>query len=196
MVYARPATDDNAHFSRSETDMRTSFSAATLCGALAFAATSASAFDFPAMKAGLWESTVMREGAAQKLGTTRMCMDAAVQKEMMDMRMGTMKSMCQKNDIRRDGNKVYSDSECKLGDSTMKASSVTVFTGDTAYHVESKSTYDPPKPGIPSGKMTIDGKWAGACPAGMRPGDVVLADGRKVNMRAIAEGQKGAAPKK
>ena len=97
---------------------------------------------------------------------TKMCMDAAVQKEMMDMGMGTMKTMCTKNDIRREGNKVYGSAECKFGDSTMKSSSVTTFTGDTAYHTEVKSTYDPPMQGMPSANAVIDAKWTGACPAG------------------------------
>ena len=176
--------------------MRISFTAATLCGALSLVAAGASAIDFPAMKAGLWESTMAREGTPQKLGAAKMCMDKAVQKEMMDMGMGTMKSMCPKNDIRRDGNKVYGTAECKFGESTMKSSSVTTFSGDTSYHTEVKSTYDPPMQGMSSGNMVIDAKWTGACPAGMQAGDVVLPDGRKVNMRTMAGGTMGSAPKK
>ena len=176
--------------------MRICIVTATLGGALALGAAGASALDFPAMKAGLWESTMSRAGMPQKAGTTKMCMDAVVQKEMMDMGMGSMKSMCSKNDIRRDGNKVYGAAECKFGDSTMKSSSVTTFTGDTAYHTEVKSTYDPPMQGMPAGTTVVDAKWAGACPAGMQAGDVVLPDGRKVNMRAMAGGPPPAPPKK
>jgi uncharacterized protein DUF3617 len=171
--------------------MRFPLCASVLAGALFLEAASAAAIDFPTMKAGLWESTVAREGIQQKMAT-KMCMDAAVQKEMMDMGMGTMKSMCTKNDIRREGNKVYGSAECKFGDATMKSSSVTTFTGDTAYRTEVKSTYDPPMQGMPSGSAIIDAKWTGACPAGMQAGDVVLPDGRKVNMRAMAAGAGGA----
>lgn len=155
-------------------------------GAFLLAAANASAIDFPTMKPGLWESSMSREGAQQKMSGTKMCMDAAVQKEMMDMGMGTMKTMCSKNDIRREGNRVYSNAECKFGESTMKSTSVTTFTGDTAYHTEVKSTYDPPMQGMPSGNTVIDAKWTGACPAGMRAGDVVLPNGTKVNMRTMA----------
>ena len=176
--------------------MRVPFVRAALCGALSVVAAGASAVDFPAMKAGLWESTMSRDGAPQKAGTTRMCMDAAVQKEMMDMSMGTMKSMCSKSDIRRDGNRVFSATECKFGESTMKSTSVTTFTGDIAYRSEGKSTFEPPMPGMPSGTTVVEGKWAGACPAGMQAGDVVLPDGRKVNMRAMAGDKMGGAPKK
>jgi len=170
--------------------------ASLLAGALLLAAASASAIDFPTMKPGLWESTMSREGMPQKMTGTKMCMDAATQKEMMDMGMGTMKTMCTKNDIRREGNKVYGTAECKFGDATMKSSSVTTFTGDTAYHTEVKSSYDPPMQGMPAGNAVIDAKWSGACPADMKPGDVTLPDGRKINMRNMAAGAMGAPPKK
>ena len=102
------------------------------------------------------------------------------------MGMGTMKELCSKNDIRREGNKVIGNAECKFGDSTMKSTSVTTFTGETAYHTEVKSTYDPPMQGKGSNSTVIDAKWTGPCPAGMQPGDVILPDGRKINMRTMA----------
>ena len=102
--------------------MRSTVSSFLLTCALFLGATGVSAIDFPTMKAGLWESTVTREGVAQKVGGTKMCMDTAVQKEMMEMGMGQMKAMCSKNDIRRDGNRVYGNVECKFGESMMKSS--------------------------------------------------------------------------
>ena len=156
--------------------MKLSPSATLMGSALFLAAASASAIDFPTMKAGLWESTMSREGAQQKMSGTKMCLDPAVQKEMMEMGMGTMKTMCSKNDIRRDGNKVYGVAECKFGESTMK------------------SSYDPPMQGMASGSTIIDAKWTGACPAGMQAGDVVMPNGTKINMRAMTGGAPGAAP--
>jgi hypothetical protein len=171
--------------------MKFSVPAATLCGALCLGATPASAIDLPTMKPGLWETSMTREGMQQKMTGTKMCMDAATQKEIMDAGMGAMKSMCTKNDIRREGNRVYTNAECKFGESAAKVSSVTTFTGDTAYHTETKSSYDPPMKGMPTGNSAVDGRWTGACPAGMQPGDVVLPDGRKVNMRNMAGGPAG-----
>ncbi len=173
--------------------MKISLAVAALGNALALAAGSAVAIDFPPLKAGLWESQVAREGTAAKGPAMKMCMDASLQKEMMDAGMGQMKELCAKNEIRREGNKVYGNAECKLGESTMKTSSVTTFTGDTAYHIDIKATYDPPMAGKSSGSTAIDAKWTGPCPAGMQSGDVLLPDGRKVNMRAAAQAPK--APK-
>jgi hypothetical protein len=163
--------------------------AASLGPALLVAASAATAIDFPTMKSGLWESSVTREGTPPRPGVMKMCMDSAVQKEMMEMGMGTMKTMCSKNDIRRDGNRVYGNAVCKFGESMMKSSSVTTFSGDTAYHTEVKATYDPPMAGMPGGTTVINAKWSGPCPAGMQAGDVMMPDGRKINMRSAA-GQK------
>jgi hypothetical protein len=188
-----------AAFPFTEMTMKHHANAMLLGSALLVCAANAAAIDFPSMKPGLWESTMTREGMPQKMAGTKMCMDAAVQKEMMDMGMGTMKTMCSKNDIRRDGNKVYGSAECTFGTSTMKSTSVTTFTGDTAYHTEVKSSYDPPMQGMGSGNTVIDAKWTGACPAGMQAGDVTLPDGRRINMRtmgAAAAGTPGAPPKK
>ena len=141
------------------------------------------AIDFPTMKSGLWESKVTRDGVQQRAGVTKICIDAAVQKEMLDMGMGSMKSMCSKNDIRRDGNRIFGEAECKLGESTMKSKSVTAFTGDSAYHTEVKASYDPPFMGKTASTTVIDAKWTGACPAGVKAGDVIMPDGKTINMR-------------
>jgi len=152
--------------------------------ALSLYAGAAAAIDFPTMKSGLWESRVNRDGAQKSnMPVTRICIDAAVQKEMLEMGMGSMKSMCSKNDMRRDGNRIYGEAECKLGESTMKSKSVTSFTSDTAYHTEVKASYDPPFMGKNASTTVIDAKWTGACPAGVKAGDVIMPDGKSINMR-------------
>lgn len=158
--------------------------------ALLLSAAAAHAIDFPTMKAGLWESQITRDGAPAKTGPMKMCMDAAVQKEMMDMGMGTMKEMCSKNDIRRDGNRMYGNAECKLGESTMKSTSVTTFSGDVSYRTEVKATYDPPMMGKSAAATIIDSRWTGPCPAGMKAGDITMPDGRMMNMRPPVGGTK------
>lgn len=146
------------------------------------------AVDLPTMKPGLWETQVTRDAAPSKAPATRMCIDTATQKEMMAMGMGAAKSMCAKNDIRRDGMKVYGNSECKIGDSTMKSQSVTTFSGDSSYKIDVDATYDPPFMGRAASKTHIDAKWTGACPADMQPGDVMLPGGQKINMHSVMGG--------
>lgn len=156
------------------------------CAALAAAvhAANAGAIDFPIMKSGMWEQKLSRDVTEKAPIVTRICIDADVQKQMLDMGMGTMKSMCAKNDIRREGGKMYGEAECRLGDSTMKSKSVTSFTGDTAYRTEVKATYSPPFMGKSAATTVIEAKWTGACPAGVKAGDMILPDGRTMNIRA------------
>ena len=163
--------------------MKRLYISASAAFALALFATSAASVDFPTMKSGLWEQKMTRDGSQQPPIVTKICIDAAVQKEMLDMGMGSMKSMCSKNDMRRDGNRIYGEAECKLGESTMKSKSVTTFTSDTAYHTEVKASYDPPFMGKNASTTVIDAKWTGACPAGVKAGDVIMPDGKSINMR-------------
>jgi Protein of unknown function (DUF3617) len=159
---------------------------ASVAFALALFATSASGIDFPTMKSGLWEQKLSRDGPQQPPIVTKICIDAAVQKEMLAMGMGSMKSACSKNDIRREGNRMFGEAECKLGESTIRSKSVTAFTGDTAYRTEVKASYDPPFMGKTTSTTVIDAKWTGPCPAGVKAGDVIMPDGKTINMRAMA----------
>jgi hypothetical protein len=143
------------------------------------------AIDIPTMKPGLWESKVAREGTTAPQPIARMCLDAAVQKEMMGFGMGAMKSMCSKNDLRREGNKLYGNNECKIGESTMRSTSVTTFNGDSSYHTEVKATYDPPMMGKAGVDTVVDAKWVGPCPAGMQPGEMIMPNGQKMNVRGM-----------
>ncbi len=162
---------------------RTCLLASAALTATMFAA-NAAAIDFPTMKSGLWEQKLSRDGGQQPM-VTKICIDAAVQKEMLDMGMGTMKSMCPKNDIRRNGSKIFGEAECKLGESTMKSKSVTAFVGDTAYKTEVKATYSPAFMGKTASTTVIEAKWTGACPAGVKVGDMILPNGKTMNIRGV-----------
>lgn len=148
------------------------------------------AADFPPLRAGLWESKVGHEDATAKQTVTKLCIDATVQKEMFQAGSGMMKSMCTKNEIRHEGGRIYGASECKLGESTMKSTSVTTFTADTAYRTEVKASYDPPFMGKSGGTTVIEAKWTGPCPSDMQPGDAIVPGGQKINLRTMMGGSK------
>ncbi len=82
------------------------------------------------------------------------------------------------------------DSVCQVGATT--TTSRGVITGDfnSAYTIKSTSKREggPAIPGMPKDgttSMTIDAKWTGACKADQKPGDMIMADGRKVNIRDL-----------
>jgi hypothetical protein len=89
---------------------------------------------------------------------------------------------CQE-DMRSEVGRVLTHKEvCKLPDTTMTR--LTVVTGDmnSSYRVSSHTTYAPPRAKQDESDMTMEAQWKGACPAGMRPGDMVLPGGMKMNV--------------
>jgi len=73
--------------------------------------------DYPKLKSGQWDlaiSTKSREGPPQK---STMCVDDALQREMMSMGSGMSREMCTKNEFKRDGARFVGNAECKIGES-------------------------------------------------------------------------------
>jgi hypothetical protein len=163
------------------------FVAATLAVAVP-----AAAQEMPKMKAGLWETVTTSagpKGAAAHTSKTSMCINEAVQKEMMSIGQN-MGAKCSKSNMRRDGNKYYGDTECSMGQMTVKSTSVTAFSGDSSYRGETRATFSPPMGGMSESNSTTDGKYVGPCPANMKPGDVNMG-GRISNISDMAKMMKG-----
>jgi hypothetical protein len=47
---------------------------------------------------------------------------------------------------------------------------------------------------LPQVKMTMEGKWLSACAAGQKPGDVIMANGVKVNIPELQKRALGPDP--
>jgi hypothetical protein len=67
-----------------------------------------------------------------------------------------------------------------------------VVTGkfDSAYKIESKSTYDPPLFDKAEGHAVLEAKWTGPCKADQRPGDMILPSGLEVHVDDNAQATK------
>jgi hypothetical protein len=149
----------------------------------------ASAQEFPRMKPGLWQTATSSDQAKAKNEpprVTSICMDPSVQKVMMQFSQGAMHGMCSKQDMKISGGTVTGDTICTFGGSKMTGHSVMKFSGDTAYHTDATSSYDPPFMGMKDAVTTIDGKYMGPCPADMQPGDLKMANGTVINLKTIA----------
>ena len=143
--------------------------------------------DLPKRKSGLWEIRTSSLGptkapAAAQGATVQLCIDEKTDDAVTQQALGMAKQSCTKQDIRKTGNQVVVDSVCKFGDTT--ATTHSVFTGefDSAYKVETRSTYDPPLMGMREGNALIEAKWLGVCKPDQRPGDMILGNGMKINM--------------
>jgi hypothetical protein len=158
-------------------------------------ASAALAQDYPRLKSGHWELTIAsRQAANAPPQKSTMCIDDALQKEMMSMGAGMSREMCTKNEFKRDGARFVGNSECKMGDSKIVSRSVMTLTGDTAYRTEITATYEPPFMGMKDSQTVLDGKYLGACPAGMAAGDFIGPGGQKFNVRNVAAGKAAGAP--
>ena len=156
--------------------------------AAGFVAAPACALDFPSRKPGLWEiRTQAGEAAGKAAGpggahTVQQCIDAATDKALRDMGQGMGKDMCSKQALSSDGGKLVMDSVCKIGNTV--ATSHAVISGDfqTAYRMESKSTYSPPLMGRAEGTSAMEARWLGPCKSDQKPGDMVMPNGMKMNV--------------
>lgn len=150
----------------------------TLAPALAIGA------EMPARKAGLWQMTMVFDGAGMPHQVVKQCIDAATDKEMNSLggRMGA--ESCSQPAIQRAGDSIIIDSECKMGGHTTRSHAVATGDFNSAYTVKVDSKQDgPPAPGMPAAmSMTINAKWLGPCTAGQKPGDMIMSNGMTINI--------------
>jgi len=149
----------------------------SLSASAAFAATP----DMPRRKSGLWEITVS-SGSAKGGHSMQQCIDEKTDDMMKNNMAGTEKQSCSKNEFRREGAKLITESVCKMSGTT--ATTKGVFTGqfDAAYKADIKSTYEPPLHGMKESSSTIDAKWLGACKPGQKPGDMSMPGMPNINI--------------
>ena len=145
----------------------------------------------PKRKAGLWEQTI---SMAQMKQSTQLCVDEALEAKMGWWGQQASKDMCSKINFSRglDGSMNFT-SECDLG-----ASGHTVTKGkasgdfSTAYKVELASVTSGASSPQMNGehKSLIEAAWKGPCPAGMKGGDMVMANGMKMNLLDMSDPSK------
>ena len=157
-----------------------------LLAAAIFCATPAAALDLPARKPGLWEIKMTMEGRNLPPQTTLHCIDAETDKLMNSI--GGSMSQCSKQDVTKVGSTIVVNSVCNIGPITSTSHGVVSGDFNSAYSVKVTSKREGGRaiPGMPEGgttNMTIDAKWMGACAADQKPGDMIMAGGRKVNIR-------------
>jgi carbon monoxide dehydrogenase subunit G len=161
-----------------------------ICAAAVLAAAPALALDLPARKPGLWEIKTMMEGGMQPTQTAQHCIDGETDKLMNSLGTDMGKQICSKQDVKKVGNTYEIDSVCKFGPMTSTSHGVVSGDFNSAYTMKMTSKSDggsgmPGKSGEGTTNITVEAKWLGACAADQKPGDMIMAGGRKVNVRDI-----------
>jgi Protein of unknown function (DUF3617) len=159
-----------------------------LVAAACLAALPAQAIDMPARKPGLWEMKMNFEGRNTPPQVMQQCIDAETDKMMGAMGGNTRNDACSKHDVQQAGNTITVDSVCKIGPMTTASHGVITGDFDRAYTVKvtSKREGGPAIPGLDATtSMTIEAKWTGPCKADQKPGDMIMSNGMKMNIRDI-----------
>lgn len=145
---------------------------------------SSTVVEVPKRKPGLWKQTLLVEGV-DELQTVQLCLDEASDPKLAWWGQQGFKQACSKNDISRqpDGSWKFS-SVCEVGGVKTTNDGAAVGDFNARYQLRADSTTT--GSAIPqmngSHTITIDAEWLGECPAGMKPGDLDLPGGKRINM--------------
>ncbi len=127
----------------------------------------ARAVDMPKRKPGQWEMTVAMQG--QKPMKMLQCVDPAT--DDLSQSMGGEGDRCSKPDITRSGDTWLVTTRCEQGGRKIVSKGRMTMKGDAAFTGSSTMTFEPPMPGRSAVESTVQARWTGPCPAGMKPGD-------------------------
>ncbi len=149
----------------------------------------------PSRKPGLWSQTM---SSADMNQTMKVCLDADTDAKMSVWGQAMGKDMCSKNSFSRTPGGWSFESVCAMGEAGT-VTSKGVVTGDfnSAYTVKISSTTTGSSMPQANGahEMSLNANWEGACPAGMKGGDVRISMPGMDKTMTINLEQMGAAKK-
>jgi hypothetical protein len=138
----------------------------------------------PSRRAGLWEQVLTRDGKPGRLGRLEVCIDPATDARFSAFGQHFNTEQCQRH-VTRDGAVYRFSAECTR-DNGGAVKMTGVATGDfkQTYRVRSEIEVSGAALEAMNGvhAMEVNGRYLGPCPDDMRPGDVNLGGGLKVNI--------------
>ena len=158
-----------------------------LVAAVTLTPTLTQADDMPKRKPGLWEITTTSDRANSRPMTAKMCTDDKTQTLFAHFGDQVGKTRCSKRDVQNQGTQVITDTVCNIAKSQVTSHTVMNFDSITSFSIQVHSHYEPALFGSTDSNSTHTGKWVGACPADMKPGEVLSPNGVKINMNAVLE---------
>ena len=135
--------------------------------------------ELPSRKPGLWEIKMNAENRAAG-PTIRQCIDASTDQMMQQSAGALAQSVCSKRDVQRTATGITIDSICTMAGKTVTTHAVVAGNFDSAYTM----TVTPQGEALPAGTrtMTMSARWLGPCAADQKPGDMIMANGMKMNI--------------
>jgi hypothetical protein len=144
----------------------------------------AAALDFPTRKPGLWELKTSAEGQSAASQVMKQCVDTATDEQLRSFGASMTAKMCEQ-EVKREGDNFITDAVCRMGPITMRTQSVTTGDFNSAYTTKTTTKQEGglTMPGMGgSSATTIEARWIGPCEPGQRPGDIIMANGMKMNI--------------
>jgi hypothetical protein len=140
----------------------------------------ASAAELPSRKPGLWQVKMSIAGRAASPQVILQCIDAATDQMMQSSAGPFSAEVCPKRDVQKSADSITIVSSCMIGGKPATAHATVTGSFDSAYTMTVTSHSEV----LPGGDMTmtINGKWLGPCTADQKPGDMIFANGRKINL--------------
>ena len=140
----------------------------------------------PKRKPGLWAQTVATGGMTQ---TMKLCLDEATEAKLTVWGQQAGKDICAKNEITPAPGGWAFTSECDMGQAG-RVSTSGKATGDfnAKYVIKATSVTTGSSMAQANGthEMEMTGTWEGACPASMKPGDMMMPNGMTMNIANLA----------
>ena len=134
------------------------------------------------LKAGLWQVTYARPEMGYE-SMQKICIDAAAGKTLAERNDELDPMTCSRHDISvRDGG-THIERVCTHNDTTVTSHIDIRIDNENAFRQTMETIYDPAFAGHADTHTSADGVWQGACPAGMKLGDIMMADGSRATLR-------------
>ena len=164
-----------------------------ILGGCAKPATGGAETSIPTRQAGLWEQVLTRDGKPGRLGKLQICVDPATDARFSAFGQRINSAECQKHFTREGGVYRFTASCTRENGGIVKI--VGVATGDFTQSYRVLSEIDVTgaslEPVNGTHVLEITGRYLGSCPHDMRPGDVSLGGGLKVNIDRLPQIARG-----
>jgi hypothetical protein len=141
----------------------------------------AAAADPPLAKDGLWSVhsiATQNPGGRTVESTVSLCRSHAHDLRVQEEAKG--KGTCKIISTRSAGETKEIETECTIASLTTRIKETVTTTGEDSAHTITQSRFSPAMGGTSEMILTADMKYAGACPAGVEPGDAIMPDGKVV----------------
>ncbi len=135
-----------------------------------------------ALKPGLWSVTYARPEMGYS-SIQKICIDTDGGKTLAERNDELDAMPCSRHDVTQTADGIHIERVCTHNDTTVTSHIDIHGDGDGAFHQTMETLYDPAFAGHADTHTSADGAWVSTCPAGMKPGDVVMPDGSRATLR-------------